>query len=87
VLKKFVPDAHYLVQVVKKQQYQQTLDRLFALRNFAAHESRKGKAQAKAALGMNLAAASAWAKRQNRFLALCTELRALASEIQQAAPY
>lgn len=87
VLKKFVPETHYLVDVVKAAKYRQTLDRFFALRNLAAHESRTGKTQAKAALATNVNSAGAWVKRHNRFLDISAKLKELATDIRNAAPY
>jgi hypothetical protein len=40
-LKEYVPDDHYLVKIAKKPKYKDTLDQLYSLRNFAAHESKK----------------------------------------------
>lgn len=86
-LKRAIPDTHYLVTVVKKQQYKEPLERLVALRNFAAHESPQSKAKAKQTLGTNLSAAGAWTKRQGRYAQLSSKLRALAAEIDANAPY
>ena len=36
-LRTFVPQEHYLVEVVKDQKYKKTLEQLVSLRNFAAH--------------------------------------------------
>jgi hypothetical protein len=45
-LKEFVPGSHYLVTLVKEARYRDSLERLFALRNFAAHESSISKKRA-----------------------------------------
>ena len=50
-LKTFVPPTHYLITIVKKKQYQEPLERLAALRNYAAHESGKSKKAALDAVG------------------------------------
>jgi hypothetical protein len=87
-VKKFVPENHWLVNVVKKPTYRVPLDRLIALRNFAAHESAAGKR----ALGMvinqdRVRPAGVWAKTQGRFVQLLGSLRDLANDIEAAAPY
>lgn len=51
LLKKYVPDDHYLVTIVKKSRYKGTLEKLTALRNFAAHESYQAKRAALKATG------------------------------------
>ena len=42
-LKKYLPDDHYLVKIVKKEEYKGALEKLSALRNFAAHHSGSSK--------------------------------------------
>ena len=87
-LKKFLPATHYLVVVVKKPAYLTPLDRLIALRNFAAHESPQSKETAKTILGIRrLASAGAWLKTQNRLLDLSGRLEDLADDLEQQAPY
>jgi hypothetical protein len=87
LLHNFVPEDHYLLKTVKKPKYRVPLERLFALRNFAAHESRQGKVIAAEAVSENIGAAGAWIKRHNRFLDLSGRLKELAKEIRDAAPY
>lgn len=86
VLKTFVPADHYLVEIVSKPRYRETLDRLVALRNFAAHESRQGKKRAVELVG-GLSAAGAWLKKDDRFLDLSKRLQELADELGKAAPF
>jgi hypothetical protein len=86
-LKDFLPDSHYLVVAVKKTQFRVPLERLIALRNFAAHESPQSKRNARDAVGRRLSAAGAWLKVQNRFLDITAPLRVLANEIEAGAPY
>jgi hypothetical protein len=78
---------HYLVDAVRKQRYRTSLERLFALRNFAAHASPQSKERAKEAVGGNLSSAGAWIKRQGRFATISTDLKELAAEIKTRAPY
>jgi hypothetical protein len=87
-LKRFLPPDHYLVEVVKKPAYSQTLERLYALRNFAAHESAPSKKRAKEELEISrLASAGAWVKSPGRFAAMSGRLKELAADLQQQAPY
>ena len=79
--------THYLVSVVGDRRYKETLDRLFALRNFAAHESRQSKLAARKAVGVNLGSAGSWLKRQERFNDLTVKLVLMAARIKRAAPY
>lgn len=87
-LKKFVPDDHYLVTIVKKASYADALDKLSALRNFAAHESSPSKGAVLRALNrQRVASSGTWLKKQNRFDELTNDLKRLASEIAGAAPF
>ena len=87
-LKSFVPDSHYLVTAVKKTAYRNALERLTTLRNFAAHESTTSKRAALEAIGAErLSSSGAWLKRQGRFNAIANQLKALATEIHDNAPY
>ncbi|MXY14672.1 MAG: hypothetical protein F4Y53_03175 [Proteobacteria bacterium] len=87
-LKKYLPDNHYLVTIVKKPAYKDALERLTALRNFAAHDSKPSKKHALQAVGgQRLASSGAWLKTQNRFKNISASLMRLANEVQQRAPY
>jgi hypothetical protein len=77
-----------LLQAVSRQKYRIALERVVALRNLAAHESRKGKAAARIAVNGNVASAGAWLKRAaTRFNDINARLKELAEEIRDAAPY
>lgn len=86
-LKDYLPATHYLVVAASRPAYRQPLERMFALRNFAAHESPKSKAKARESTGANMSAAGAWLKRQGRFKDITGPLRRLAAEIEAGAPY
>lgn len=87
-LKSFVPETHYLVTTVKKNQYKDALEKLTALRNFAAHESQVSKRAALTAIGAaNLSSSGAWLKKKGRFSAITNQLTQLANEIHGLAPY
>jgi len=88
LLKRFVPDNHYLVIVVKKPKYKDDLNRLSALRNFAAHTSSKSKQAALEATGQQkISSSGAWLKKHNRFQSMIVSLKELAQEIHSQAPY
>ena len=87
-LKQFVPDNHYVVTVVKKTKYQDALEQLSALRNFAAHESGKSKRVALTVINAhNLSASGAWLKVQGRMDTIIIKLNELADDIYTAAPF
>ena len=87
-LKQYLPDDHYLVEVVSKAGYRNSLDLLTAARNFAAHESQQSKTAFKKATNKDrVGAAGSWLKRQNRFRDIADMLKAMADEIHEAAPF
>ena len=87
-LKKYLPATHYLVALVRKDAYKDALDRLSALRDFAAHDSRPAKKRAlQATGGQKMASSGAWLKRQERFQQVALQLTKLAEEINKRAPY
>ena len=87
-VKKYVPDSHYLVGVIRDPQYRTSLDQLCALRNYAAHSSMASKKAAlKATNQARMGSAGSWLKRQNRFPKLVNDLLRLSQEIQKRAPY
>lgn len=86
--KRFLPETHYLVSVLKDTKYKEALERLSALRNFAAHNSWKSKVAAKEAVGVSrLASTGAWLKKGNRLHVLSGRLKALATDLETQAPY
>lgn len=87
-VRKFVPENHYLVGIIKDAQYKDALEQMFSLRNFAAHRSEKSKKAAiKAIGGEKIGSAGSWLRRQDRFKNLCDLLKKLASDIEKKAPY
>jgi hypothetical protein len=88
IAREYVPDTHYLVKILKDAEYKNTLERLSAFRNFAAHNSKKAKAAArKATGGERIRSAGSWLKKQDRFTELCKSLEKLAAAIERKAPY
>lgn len=87
-IKRYVPDDHYLLEVIKTAKYKDALEQLSALRNFAAHESQPSKRAALKAIGQaRLSSAGSWLKRKDRFAAISERLVELADEIAESAPY
>lgn len=92
-LKKHVPNDHYLVTIAKKDHYKRALHVLSALRNHAAHQSDQSKkAVLEATKKKRIGSSGAYLKSpdqgkpKTRFEWLCTKLKALAAEIESAAP-
>lgn len=87
-IKKYVTDDHYLLDEVKKPKWRSQLERLSALRNFAAHDSSQSKKAALKAIGQErISSAGVWLKRQGRLADICDRLCELADGIHAAAPY
>ena len=89
IVKKYVPDTHYLLKLIRDTKYRQALEQLSALRNLAAHlESKKAKTAAKAAIGgEKIGSAGAWLRKQDRFGKLCGLLKKFSHAIEKQAPY
>ena len=87
-LRRFLPNDHYLVDIVKQQSYKGTLERLSALRNHAAHESETSKARAMRAVDQErMPPAGARLKKRNRLHKIAQSLDRLADQIVSRAPY
>lgn len=83
-----VADNHYLLTAVKNNKYRIALERLSALRNFAAHDSRPSKKRALESIGAaKMASSGAWLKKQHRFSEIANKLDELATEVATSAPY
>ena len=87
-IKQYIRDDHYLVKICRKNCYKDALEKLSALRNFAAHDSKPSKKRALKAIGNErLASSGAWLKKQNRFDSIINHLKKFADDIHQQAPY
>jgi len=87
-IKKVVPNGHWLPTTVGDAAYTNALKKLSALRNFAAHDSSVSKKRALEAIGQSrMSSSGAWLKKQNRFSAICNSLKAMAQQIEAAAPH
>ena len=87
-LRRYLPNDHYLVTIVKKKTYKEPLEQLSTLRNYAAHDSDTSKRHAlKAINGQRMASSGAWLKNDGRFKKISNKLKRLADEVNQEAPY
>ena len=87
-LKKFIPDNHDLVSIIKKRKYKKYLEHLSALRNFAAHDSKPSKKTAlKVVDQQRMGSSGAWLKTNKRYNNISARLKDLAREIENWAPY
>lgn len=87
-LKKYVPEQHYLITIIRKSEYKDTLEKLSALRNYAAHESIQSKKAVLSAVGQKrIGSAGSWLKVNGRFAEIAEKLKALAQEVYNSAPY
>jgi hypothetical protein len=87
-VKDYVVSDHYLLVTIKNKKYKEALERLSALRNFAAHDSRSSKKRALEAINADkISSCGAWLKKQGRFPTLTDKLEELAREIADAAPF
>lgn len=84
----YVPDDHWFLEVVKLVRHTKPLDRMIALRNFAAHESPASKRKVLDVIDQQqVGSAGSWIKRQGRFCEMTAALTKLADEIETKAPY
>lgn len=87
-LKSYLPNNHWLVEIVKDGKYKKDLDKLTALRNYAAHQNSISKKRALQVVGQGkIGSAGSWLKSQNRFSSMLTKFAQLASEIERKSPF
>lgn len=83
--KQHIGNTYGIVDILKKEEYQQPLDELSAFRNFAAHSSRQSKEKVKELLQIKrIKSIGSYLKRQNRFEDIANKLCKLATEIVAA---
>lgn len=85
--KRLLGADHDIVAIVRHKDYVDSLDKLCALRNFAAHGSEHAKAQAKRTTQTNMSSAGAWLKSDNRLRKIAEDLNDLARSIEEAARF
>jgi cupin superfamily acireductone dioxygenase involved in methionine salvage len=93
-LKKYVPDDHFLLNIVKKEDYKGALKLLPAIRNYSAHKGLLAKRRALEAVGQKrMSDAGSWLKKSSgpkkgtRLEELIKQLIELAKEIYNHASY
>lgn len=87
-IKQYVPNNHYLVEVVKRPAYAISLNRLCALRNYAAHHSKASKKNALVSISQKkMGSAGSWLKTQSRFEEIVSSLVKLSEDIEIRAPF
>lgn len=87
-IKRYVPDDHYLLAIIRNESHKSSLEHLSALRNYAAHDSTQSKNTAKKVTGFNrIPACGAWLKKQERFDWIVNDLKEIAQEVHDQAPY
>ena len=87
-IREVVPTNHWLYVIVKDSKYKASLDKLSALRNFAAHGSSVSKERAlKAIKQKRMPSSGEWLVSQKRFDAICEDLKKMAEQIELKAPY
>ena len=89
IVKKYVPETHYLLKIIRDPKYKDALEQLSAFRNLAAHyESKRAKSAAKKATGgQKIGSAGSWLRKQGRFEKLCESLKKFAHTVEKRAPY
>ena len=87
-IRKFVPKEHWFLKIVRSSKYNEDLDKLIALRNFAAHGSAVSRKNALNAIKQTrLLSSGAWLKNKGRFNSICKNLQRMAKEIETKAPH
>ena len=87
-IKKIVPNDNWFLTIVKDSAYTSSLDRLSALRNFAAHGSPVSKKRAlKAVQQKKMSSSGAWLKKQGRLDSICSDLASMAQKIHDDTPH
>jgi hypothetical protein len=87
-IRAYIPEDHGLVHIVKDSTFRQSIERLSALRNFAAHESVQSKQAALKATGQRyLRSSGHWLLKYGRFFKVTTDMKLFADRLKTSAPY
>ena len=89
-IRNFIPKGHWFPQIVSRDDYRDALDKLCALRNFAAHDSAVSKKRALGVIGeerSKLSSSGAWLKTQGRLKEICNDLQDMAQKIEDKADF
>lgn len=83
ILNATIGASHNVGKVIKNNKYGNTIDRLCAVRNYAAHNSIQAKKAAKDAYGLkSISSPGSFLKKQNRLVSLISELTELANDVK-----
>ena len=86
-IRRYVKKDHFLLKVIQNSSYKKTLDQLFALRNFAAHESNTAKEKVRKVIEQRrIESSGQWLMIENRLGRIIKKLSNLADEIHRTAP-
>ena len=81
-ISKYVPKNHTFLKIIQKSEYEDALNQLSALRNFAAHDSSVAKKRAIDSLHRKrLRSSGAWLKREKNFEGIADKLKTMAEDI------
>ena len=89
-IRNFIPGDHWFKEIVSRDDYRDALDKLCALRNFAAHDSAVSKKRALGVIGekrSRLSSSGAWLKTQGRLKKICNDLQDMAQKIEDKAGF
>ena len=87
-LKHYLPDEHFLILIYKDSKYRASIERMCALRNYAAHSSLKAKKDALKAINKKrIRTAGAWLKLGNNFKKILDDLLELSNEVKMKAKF
>ena len=87
-LRTYLPDDHWLIETIKQEQYKDSLERLSAFRNYAAHSGNSAKARAKKVTRQGkITQAGIWLSkfegRQTRYAKIADDLYNLSRSVRQ----
>ncbi|MHB1419317.1 MAG: hypothetical protein ACYCX4_06955 [Bacillota bacterium] len=93
-VKQFIPDNHYILETLRNSRYSDSIKRLCALRNFAAHNSKVSKKRVLNELGIKrIYSSGTWLKikepinRLTRLEIILNDFTDFAEQIKERAPY
>ena len=86
-LKKYLPDNHWLIEIVKQEQYKTSLEKLSAFRNYAAHSGNTAKSKARKTVNQkSISQAGTWLSKtkgkQTRYAKIAGDLHKLSESVR-----
>lgn len=87
-LRRYLPENHPLVRLVKDETLKQSLERLSSLRNLAAHNSIQAKRAALKATGQQrLKSSGHWLLKHRRFFKIANDMKVFGTDLWRSAPF